>query len=159
MIVIGDVHGCYDQLMALIDKLPHKNLCFVGDLIDRGPDSKLVVDLVREEQHKCVLGNHEDFMIHSIYRDGKSHKYNTAVYNMWEYNGANETIDSYDGDIECMLDHIDWMKKLPLYIEHTNILGIKFVISHSYANKYWKTREYNEVVFRQSILWDRESGN
>ena len=40
--VIGDVHGCYRSLLALIEQLPHKfdsKICFVGDLIDRGPAS------------------------------------------------------------------------------------------------------------------------
>ena len=51
--IIGDVHGHYNELISLINKLPNKidsKICFVGDLIDRGPDSKKVVDLVKKIQ-------------------------------------------------------------------------------------------------------------
>lgn len=58
MIVIGDVHGEYDMLMRLMDTLPHKNIIFVGDLIDRGPDSSKVVSFVKDNGYKCVVGNH-----------------------------------------------------------------------------------------------------
>ena len=45
MYIIGDVHGCYNTLMALIAKLPkNAKLCFVGDFIGRGPNSKDVVE-------------------------------------------------------------------------------------------------------------------
>ena len=159
MIVIGDVHGSYDELIKLIEKLPHKDICFVGDLIDRGPKSKQVVDLVIKEKYKCALGNHEDFMIHSIYREEASCKYKNAVYRMWLQNGGQNTIDSYAGDFDEILNHIDWMKTLPLYVKYNNHAGDEFVISHSYANKYWKDRDSNEESFRQSILWDRDSGN
>ncbi|MCR9145081.1 MAG: metallophosphoesterase [bacterium] len=63
MIIIGDVHGCYKSLRALVKKCPPEPICFVGDLIDRGPDSKGVVEFVRGEGHQCVLGNHEELMI------------------------------------------------------------------------------------------------
>jgi serine/threonine protein phosphatase 1 len=65
MIVIGDVHGGFDTLIKLIEKLPNDNICFVGDLIDRGPKSAQVVDFVIENNYDCVLGNHEELMIHS----------------------------------------------------------------------------------------------
>ena len=61
MIIIGDVHGCYKTLIALIEKLPKdRNITFVGDLIDRGPGSKDVVEFVRKNNYRCVRGNHED---------------------------------------------------------------------------------------------------
>lgn len=64
MIIIGDVHGGFDTLRKLVDKLPQdENICFVGDLIDRGPKSVEVVDFVIDNGFDCVLGNHEDLMI------------------------------------------------------------------------------------------------
>ena len=57
MIIIGDVHGEYDLLMKLTKKLPKgRKLCFVGDLIDRGPDSKKVVDFVTKNRHVSIKG-------------------------------------------------------------------------------------------------------
>ena len=50
-LVIGDVHGCLDELRALLDVLsphPDEHLVFCGDLVDKGPDSAGVVQYVRE---------------------------------------------------------------------------------------------------------------
>ena len=61
--VIGDVHGHYKTLLALTEKLPQNaKLIFVGDLIDRGPQSMEVVKFVRESGYLCVMGNHEHIM-------------------------------------------------------------------------------------------------
>ena len=65
-IVIGDVHGHYDTLVALLDSIsPTTNdeVYFLGDLIDRGPKSAQVVDLVMRNQFKCLRGNHEEMML------------------------------------------------------------------------------------------------
>lgn len=63
--VIGDVHGEYQALLTLVKKLPKDaKLIFVGDLIDRGVQSREVVKFVRKKNHQIVMGNHEVFMIH-----------------------------------------------------------------------------------------------
>jgi len=65
--LIGDVHGCIDELLDLVQLLsPGRNdrLIFIGDLIDRGPNSTAVVRQVvkwsKELDVKLVLGNHEE---------------------------------------------------------------------------------------------------
>jgi predicted phosphodiesterase len=62
-IVIGDVHGCLAELVDLLAKLaPAKDdqLIFLGDLVNRGPDSHGVVSLVRSLPNALsLLGNHE----------------------------------------------------------------------------------------------------
>jgi len=64
--IIGDVHGEYQTLLALIERLPKDaKLIFVGDLIDRGLESAEVVKLVRIFGHACVMGNHENEMIYA----------------------------------------------------------------------------------------------
>ena len=78
--VIGDVHGCRDELVVLLDKLGYsisagsdglqhvthpqgRRIVFVGDLVDRGPDSpgvlRLVIGMVRDGIALCVAGNHD----------------------------------------------------------------------------------------------------
>jgi serine/threonine protein phosphatase 1 len=60
-IVIGDLHGCYDEAVALLRKVaagPSDRVIFVGDLVDRGPKPRECVELAM--QHECVLGNHEE---------------------------------------------------------------------------------------------------
>lgn len=63
-IVIGDVHGCLeelDELLRTVQFTRHRDrLVFVGDLIDRGPDSRGVVRRARELGATCVQGNHEE---------------------------------------------------------------------------------------------------
>lgn len=75
--LIGDVHGCRDELVALLGNLgyarqgdapfhhPHgRRAVFVGDLVDRGPDSPgvlaIVMDMVEAGSARCVVGNHDD---------------------------------------------------------------------------------------------------
>lgn len=142
MIVIGDVHGEFNMLMRLLDKLPQTdNLCFVGDLIDRGPDSKKVVDFVKDNNYYCVMGNHEDMVMNDLHT--------------WSINGAKETLKSFFENTEVDLDeflksdYIPWFRDLPLTIEYRMINGKIFIISHSYAYYGHNTPDYD-------ILWGRD---
>lgn len=143
MIVIGDVHGCYDKLLALLDILPQtKDICFVGDVIDRGDEisgnkSKEVIDLIIEKGWKCVLGNHEDMATREDMIDN------------WIVNGGWSTIQSLGGvnGINGSYEYKDseeykWMENLPLIIEYEN-----FIITHSY---------YYDDAEPYDILWGRD---
>lgn len=62
-IVIGDVHGCYEELMELFDELnvdSSDRIIFVGDLVDKGPQSFRCVSMARALKCQVVLGNHEE---------------------------------------------------------------------------------------------------
>ena len=62
LIVIGDVHGCIRELEKLLKKIRPKKkdrILFLGDLINRGPDSKAVLNLARDLKATSILGNHE----------------------------------------------------------------------------------------------------
>jgi serine/threonine protein phosphatase 1 len=72
-IVFGDVHGCRDQLSELLDKLSklqRRQIIFLGDYIDRGPDSDGVLTLVRELKSICLKGNHEQSLLHHVREHG-----------------------------------------------------------------------------------------
>ncbi|WP_031023618.1 polynucleotide kinase-phosphatase [Streptomyces sp. NRRL WC-3725] len=70
--IIGDIHGCSAELEALLDKLGYadgvhpegRTAVFVGDLVDRGPDSpgvlRRVMSMVKSGNALCVPGNHEN---------------------------------------------------------------------------------------------------
>ncbi|EEP78853.1 predicted protein [Uncinocarpus reesii 1704] len=64
LVVVGDVHGCKDELDDLLDKISFDgqtdHLIFAGDLITKGPKSLEVVQLAREYNASCVRGNNED---------------------------------------------------------------------------------------------------
>lgn len=60
-IVIGDLHGCYDEARDLLDALAVSDsdrVIFAGDLVDRGPNPRECVELAM--RYECVLGNHEE---------------------------------------------------------------------------------------------------
>ena len=81
--VVGDVHGCLDELVALLERLGYavaadgawrhpqgRRLVFVGDLVDRGPDVAGVLDLVMRAVEAgsafCVPGNHDDKLMRRL---------------------------------------------------------------------------------------------
>ena len=137
MIVIGDVHGCFNTLQKLLEQLPNgKELCFLGDLIDRGPDSKKVVQFVKDGGHFCVLGNHEDLAL-------SAHDDPLTTYN-WLANGGTTALESYGGEIGP--DHLTWFRTLPLTLAQGN-----FIMSHSNV-----AGQFGLVDDKNYILWNRE---
>ncbi|KAL1971020.1 hypothetical protein VTN77DRAFT_2854 [Rasamsonia byssochlamydoides] len=65
LVIVGDVHGCKDELDKLLKKVSFDtsagdHLIFTGDMINKGPHSSEVVDLARRLHASCVRGNHED---------------------------------------------------------------------------------------------------
>ncbi|MGH7739582.1 MAG: metallophosphoesterase family protein [bacterium] len=92
---IGDIHGCLKALRGLLKQLPVKpedELIFLGDYIDRGPDSKGVLDYLIQEQKpnwRFLRGNHEQMML-----DWLDTPNSTAASN-WLLNGGHQTLQSY----------------------------------------------------------------
>lgn len=78
-LIIGDVHGCYQELLALLDKAKYDprndQLYFVGDVVNKGPLSREVLEFVYNSGAKVVIGNHEMGLIR-VYeekrKDGRS---------------------------------------------------------------------------------------
>jgi serine/threonine protein phosphatase 1 len=108
-LVIGDIHGRLDRLEALFDGLPYwpDRFIFLGDYLDRGPDSPGVLDrllrLATEEECVFLRGNHEDLALDVL--DG-SGRYPPGV---WEANGGTQTIRSY----ASARDRNEWRAALP----------------------------------------------
>ena len=134
-IFIGDVHGCIKTLKALIEKInPSKEdkVRFIGDLIDRGPGSKQVLDFIISKQlqgyfWESVLGNHEAMLLEWEHTPDSPKRWDT--FNWWMSNGGNRTIESFGGIIGD--DYISWLKNLPQYIIEEDIIlvhaGLDFV--------------------------------
>ncbi|NEP16857.1 MAG: serine/threonine protein phosphatase [Leptolyngbya sp. SIO4C1] len=114
-IFIGDVHGHYDSLMHLIEAVSLEaddRLFFVGDLIDRGPQSYQVVEFIRSHQYPCVLGNHEQLLVEAFPK-GEAHM---PSFQGWLYSGGQATLASYR-NIDVLFEHIHWIKTLPFYLD------------------------------------------
>jgi len=174
---VRDVHGSYNTLLALVDKLPSEvKLIFVGDLVDRGAKSKEVIEFIRANSHQCVLGNHEQLMIDYGVVFTKTHprSTNASFMHTWYNNSGDTTLFSYgvlkysreDGmqcveneeGIEQFLQDIEWLKTLPLYIELPHKINNKpVVVSHaSCANAWWQhDNPHGQETFREYALWNR----
>jgi hypothetical protein len=74
-IVIGDVHGCLDELLALVARCQRSDedrVVLVGDLVAKGPDSVGVVAWARETGADAVLGNHDAHVLRALEDDGRA---------------------------------------------------------------------------------------
>jgi len=121
--IIGDVHGCLDMLKRLFDKIPWRPgqdaLIFIGDCIDRGSNSKGVIDyildLIRDyPQVSCLLGNHEAMLLN--YLSGKEQ-------NLYLANRGLTTLKNYlaekpeeEGPL-VPPDHISFYRSLKPFME------------------------------------------
>ncbi|TAF06958.1 MAG: serine/threonine protein phosphatase [Nostocales cyanobacterium] len=114
-IVIGDVHGYYQGLMVLLKKIAPSSedqVYFLGDLIDRGPQSAQVVNFVKENNYPCLLGNHEQMLLNSLSNNLNSNQ----TIQAWLYSGGQATITSYQA-AKIPEDHLEWFGNLPTYID------------------------------------------
>ncbi|QKF82187.1 metallophosphoesterase [Halarcobacter ebronensis] len=160
--IIGDVHGCFKTLIALIKKLPkNARICFVGDLIDRGSNSSKVVDFVKKNNFDCVLGNHELFMIEDTPKILENRDY--MLESKWiQRAGGYSTLKSYNR-IDKIQSDVEYFKNLPLFIEYKDIKtkdGRYLVVSHSSVEENWKFRDYpidsfEYEEFKHSTLFSR----
>jgi serine/threonine protein phosphatase 1 len=117
---IGDIHGSLRKLRALLARCErhagHRPMTFVflGDYIDRGPDSQGVIDAIMELKSRlkdeviALMGNHEAVALEVI--DGK------ADADLWLGEGGAATLRSYGVSraAELPLEHVAWLRRLPL---------------------------------------------
>ena len=119
---VGDIHGHLDKLESLMNKLPlfpDDRLVFLGDYIDRGPDSRGVISLLLQikEQHNCVFlcGNHEHMM--------RDYLQGCRVYDreLWILNGGSYCLQSYGivdpvpGSVVIPSEHTTFLQSLKYY--------------------------------------------
>lgn len=125
---IGDVHGEIEKLDRLLEQIradaarlgvAHR-IVFLGDLIDRGPDSRAVIEraiaATNSGEAVTIKGNHEELMMHAI-----DQTESIGVY-FWAENGGDQTIESYarvngvQDDFRNCIDkpHIWWLRALPV---------------------------------------------
>ncbi len=139
-IVIGDVHGYYEGLMILLEAIApnaEDQVYFLGDLIDRGPQSFQVVEFVKENSYQCLLGNHEQMLLNLF----TNSKVSTSVVNGWLYSGGQATIASYP-QTTITPEHLEWFKSLPTYLD----LG-DFWLVHAGVNPYMAIEEQTSAQF------------
>ena len=162
--VIGDVHGCYYTLKKLVEKIktkyPDISIYCVGDLVDRGNFSCEVIQFVKSENIRCVIGNH-DYMFYANMRDPFS-----IMAKSWNYNGAETTIASYKEKINLMDGHLDFIISEPLFYNLDDCFISHAGVSNKYKQFFKKAipsdKELDEIFKKElddknSILWTRDS--
>ncbi|RAX57334.1 hypothetical protein CCZ01_06445 [Helicobacter monodelphidis] len=141
---IGDVHGCYKSLVALLKKINPKvsdEVYFVGDAVNKGVDSAKVMKLIREQGYQLVLGNHEKMVLEG-FKDGKLTK---------------EFVHSYRGKEVQLLDDIAFMRAAPTYVlGKKDEQGRKLIITHGYGHSLFGkyrlgSKEFNEKIIKERI--------
>ncbi len=105
---ISDIHGCYEEYQALLEKIRFSSrdtLYFLGDAVDRGPEPmKVVLDLAARKNVVPLLGNHDLLAWQVLDRFGETIAQNRlptgtqqelAQYYFWRKRGGQTTLDSY----------------------------------------------------------------
>lgn len=131
---ITDIHGCAKTLLAAlntIDLQPTDELFFLGDYIDRGPNSQGVIDIIRSLEANgqpvvCLRGNHEQMLID--YDEGRQHLY------------------EWQPDPERYADTLEWVRKL----KHYHLLD-DYLLVHAGLN----FRHPQPLEDTRAMLWER----
>jgi serine/threonine protein phosphatase 1 len=115
---IGDIHGRFDLLQRALQEVARDSaasvtIVFLGDYIDRGPQSREVVDCLMRgpesagDRWICLKGNHEAMAVRA-YRAERNRGH-------WLSNGGDETLESFGGTLPANV--VDWFDRLPLCYE------------------------------------------
>jgi serine/threonine protein phosphatase 1 len=173
IVVVGDLHGYRDPLLRLLEKISLGDgdlVVFIGDYVDRGPDSKVLVDTLIEfaadHEHTVFLkGNHEDMLLGAIGMPAVIQDIRT-----WFHNGGVQTLASYgaeEGEIFALPgvwdpdernartrsllpeSHVVFFSNLELYVETEN-----YFICHAGVSPFTGIEEGKKNIF--DLLWTRD---
>jgi len=162
--VIPDVHGCLLTLRTLIEDLIElridDELIFLGDIIDRGPASKGVMDYIMKLSERgirshVIKGNHEDYMA-TVYRGEMAKSglrkligMKSGSYKDWMLYGGGPTLQSFNATsvADIPVKYIEWIESLDSFMPWKNFLivhaGFNFEIDDIFSDT-------------QSMMWIRD---
>ncbi len=159
---IGDIHGCFYTLLALLEKIDFNpsvdKIYFIGDYIDRGPfvyETLTFLCALKEKHHGMtfLIGNHEDMFLRAAYG-------NPFWKNVWLENGGTSSINALiknpskflsdsvkNSDIDFDENFLKFIMSLKLFVETEN----HFLV---HGNLCWHSPHI--LSNRHHILWNRE---
>ncbi|HFU4373097.1 TPA: metallophosphoesterase [Streptococcus suis] len=167
--VVGDVHGKFELLLDILKKWNEKRqqLIFLGDLIDRGENSKacleLVCSLVREKGAICLTGNHERMFLAWL-RDPIDR------YDHYRRNGGDTTINSLLGRpldasvdglvganavMEQYADMIDFLKSCPYHLETEGYIFVHAGVDLTLLD--WRKTSNHDKVWLRTPFHEAEN--
>jgi serine/threonine protein phosphatase 1 len=165
---VGDVHGERDRLARLLEHIPHgpgDRFVFVGDYVDRGPDSRGVVDLLVElsRERECVflMGNHESMFLDFLgwsrpeYFGGDAFLVNGGDRTLASY-GYFELAEPSQEHFRLPPDHEAFFRALRLWHRDGDYLFV-----HAGLGRQLLAETDPEFALRRAhpedLLWDRSS--
>ncbi len=147
--IIGDIHGMYRDFIILVNKIIKKysidKIILIGDLIDRGPKSKEVIEFALDlsNSYKLIflLGNHEDMMIDYIFEQNRYDR------NLWFENGGYSTVKSFS---ETLYNNV--------YFNWENISEELKALCENELNFLLNAKLYHEEKFDNNIFFFSHAG-
>jgi serine/threonine protein phosphatase 1 len=147
-IAIGDIHGCSKAVHALIDAIrptADDHLIFLGDYIDRGPDSRGVIDLLITLEDRCrvdfLKGNHEIMLLGCL-------KLNLQQQ-LWKAMGGAATLTSYGGTLTRFPSrHLRFLERCVDFVETEN---------HLFVHANYVADTDMSAQTEKSLFWDHLS--
>lgn len=167
VLAIGDVHGMYEKLIKLMDKIrfnPDEDLLiFLGDYIDRGPDPGRCLQYIFALQQQypdvvvCLMGNHEVMM--SSYFMQKRGSYNNLIVDYagsWLDNGGLETLKQLDEmDADTKEELLQWVINLPVKYQYQDYFfchaGVDPDVPLAVQNEF-------DMLWRRQQWWEQYKG-
>ncbi|MCF8230962.1 MAG: metallophosphoesterase [Bacteroidales bacterium] len=159
--IFPDIHGYRKTLESLFDQIkPSKeeHLIFLGDYIDRGPDSKGTIDFIRnlqEEGYRItpLIGNHEQYFVEAYY-EALNYKQGffsrkPPKFKAWMEHGGKQALKSFGvKDLRKIPpEYISWIEDCEYYVELDD-----YVVVHAGLNFY----KDNPFEDKHSMLWIKE---
>lgn len=165
--VMSDIHGEYDQLIELLNKIELKDndiLYVLGDMVDRGPNPIKVVKKFMEMPNVIpIVGNHEymalcclDFLCKEITKESIASLTDEMIDDLlcWQQNGSGTTIDEFVAlPLDEKKDIIDYLKDFSLY-EKVNVRGQKYLLVHGGLGNFSKDKAIEDYELFD-LIWER----
>jgi hypothetical protein len=168
--LIGDIHGHADELEALLKKMgysksagvyshPERRALFVGDYIDRGPEIKRTLEIVRgmveKETAIALMGNHEynALCFHHEEREG-GHLRPHSIKNILQHYETLEQFKNKQGDYE---NYLKWFLELPLYYENDSFRAVHATWDPFYIKSldgFLKAGKLTEELLHDSVVME-----
>jgi len=151
---IGDVHGCAAELEALIESLKIDDstlVIFLGDYVDRGFESRRVIDLILELRKRCqvvaLMGNHEAMFLDFLERP------ESVGAGLFILNGGVMTLANYagpGGTFDIPQTHVDFLRSLKIFYQTEHHFFV-----HAGVPLKKKLSELDPIFDRETLLWTR----
>ena len=178
--VISDIHGQYDEFIAILDRINLQDtdtLYVLGDILDRGPHPiRVLLKLMEMPNAICLVGNHEymaveclSFLMQEVTDRSLDELDHKTLDNLvtWQYNGAKTTIDEFrELSREMQEEVVDFIKDMSIYEELT-VGGQDYLLEHAGLGDFepartmddyslhdliWKEADYSRQYFDDKIV-------